>query len=118
MLQVLAQLGWRVVCLAGYTDFCMGGDRLDIPTREMQILYVRELCRIARDLDCRLIRVFTGFDYASSSFDQQWSWWVASLRECARRAAAVAGSAPGNLRSPPCGGPARRFADRRKPTPR
>ncbi len=85
--QVLAQLGLRVVCLAGYTDFCMGGDRLDIPTREMQILYVRELCRIARDLDCRLIRVFTGFDYASSSFDQQWSWCVASLRECARRAA-------------------------------
>src|SRR5260370_21606571 len=91
----------------------MGGERLDIPTREMQILYVRELCRIARDLDCRLIRVFTGFDYASSSFDQQWSWCVASLRECARRAAEfgvtigvqnhhdTAGQSPSPFRLPP-----------------
>jgi sugar phosphate isomerase/epimerase len=85
----LDQLGLRVACLAGYTDFCMGGDRLDIPTREVQILYVRELCRLARDLDCQLVRVFTGFDYASSSFDQQWSWCVSSLRECAREAAQV-----------------------------
>src|SRR5262249_11571652 len=83
----LDQLGLKVACLAGYTDFCMGGDRLDIPTREMQILYVGELCRMAADLNCRLIRVFTGFDYAGSSFDQQWNWCVASLRECARRAA-------------------------------
>src|SRR5438309_11550902 len=42
---VLDQWGLHVACLAGYTDFCMGGDRLDIPTREMQICYVRELCR-------------------------------------------------------------------------
>src|SRR5438309_9093002 len=66
---LLDSLGLKVACLAGYTDFCMGGDRLDIPTRELQILYVHELCRIARDLDCRLLRVFTGFDSASGSFD-------------------------------------------------
>jgi sugar phosphate isomerase/epimerase len=85
--QILNQLDLKVACLAGYTDFCMGGDRLDIPAREMQILYVRELCRMARDLDCPLVRVFTGFDYAGSSFDQQWGWCVSSLRECAREAA-------------------------------
>jgi sugar phosphate isomerase/epimerase len=85
--QTLDRLGLQVACLAGYTDFCMGGDRLDIPTREMQILYVRELCHMAADLDCRLIRVFTGFDYAGASFDQQWSWCVSCLRECAHRAA-------------------------------
>jgi sugar phosphate isomerase/epimerase len=84
---VVDSLGLKVECLAGYTDFCMGGDRLDIPIREMQMLYVRELCTLARDLDCQLIRVFTGFDYAHSSYDQQWGWCVASLRECARRAA-------------------------------
>jgi sugar phosphate isomerase/epimerase len=83
----LQQLRLKVACLAGYTDFCMGADRLDIPTREMQILHVRELCRLARDLDCGLVRVFTGFDHAAASFDLQWSWCVASLRECARRAA-------------------------------
>lgn len=81
------RLGLKVACLAGYTDFCMGSDRPDIPAREMQLLYVRELCQLARDLDCRLVRVFTGFASAAASFDQQWAWCVGALRECARRAA-------------------------------
>jgi sugar phosphate isomerase/epimerase len=83
----LDRLDLRVACLAGYTDFSMGSDRPDVPQREMQILYVRELCRLARDLDCSLVRVFTGFDYPAATFDQQWAWCVSSLRECARRAA-------------------------------
>jgi sugar phosphate isomerase/epimerase len=83
----LARLGLRVACLAGYTDFCMGADRPDIPSREMQILYVRELCRLARDLDCGLVRIFTGFDQSSASLEQQWSWCVTALQECARSAA-------------------------------
>src|SRR6266404_4114067 len=83
----LESLGLRVACLAGYTDFCTAAERPDIPAREQQILYVRELCQQARDLDCNLVRVFTGFDTAAASFDQQWGWCVASLRECARMAA-------------------------------
>ena len=82
----LQQLGLGVACLAGYTDFCMGADRPDIPTREQQILYVRELARLAGDLDCRLVRVFTGFDRPEASLDQQWGWCVASLKECAKHA--------------------------------
>src|SRR5579885_3472845 len=46
----LTELKLSVACLAGYTDFCMGADRPDIPGREMQILYVHELCRMAHDL--------------------------------------------------------------------
>jgi sugar phosphate isomerase/epimerase len=83
----LTSLGLQVACLAGYTDFCMAADHPDIPAREMQLLYVRELCRLARDLDCQLVRVFTGFDRAGASFDQQWNWCVAALQECARQAA-------------------------------
>jgi sugar phosphate isomerase/epimerase len=85
----LAALRLRVACLAGYTDFCMGADRPDIPAREMQVLHVRELCRLARDLDCGLVRVFTGFDQASASYDQQWNWCVTAIQECARHAAAL-----------------------------
>jgi sugar phosphate isomerase/epimerase len=85
--QRLAGLGLHVACLAGYTDFCMAADRPDIPAREMQIVYVRELCRLAHDLGCSLVRVFTGFDQTSASFDQQWNWCVAALQECARLAA-------------------------------
>jgi sugar phosphate isomerase/epimerase len=83
----LADLGLHVACLAGYTDFCLGADRPDIPSREMQILYVRELCNMAGELNCGLVRVFTGFDQAAVAFDQQWNWCVAALQECSRYAA-------------------------------
>jgi sugar phosphate isomerase/epimerase len=85
--QRLDRLGLQVACLAGYTDFCLGSERPDIPTREHQTLYVRELCRLARELDCPLVRIFTGFDQSGPSYDQQWTWCVTGLRECARQAA-------------------------------
>jgi sugar phosphate isomerase/epimerase len=33
------------------------------------------------------VRVFTAFDHPAATFDQQWAWCVAGLRECARLAA-------------------------------
>src|SRR5436305_7082518 len=85
--QQLQRLGLRVACLAGYTDLSLGAERPDVPAREMQILYVRELCRLAQDLGCDLVRVFTAFDHPAASPEQQWGWCVAGLRECARLAA-------------------------------
>lgn len=81
------RLGLHVCCLAGYTDFCIGGERPEIPLREMQIAHVIELCRAARDLGCPLVRVFTGYDYRTATQDQQWLACVTSLRECAKAAA-------------------------------
>src|SRR5262245_22060778 len=46
----LSSVKLDVACLAGYTDFCLGSERLDIPTREMEILYVTELARLAHDV--------------------------------------------------------------------
>jgi sugar phosphate isomerase/epimerase len=80
-------LGLKVACLAGYTDFCLGLDRPDIPTREMQILNVREMSRLAQSLDCSLIRVFTGYDDQRTPLDQQWAMCVTYLKESARQAA-------------------------------
>jgi sugar phosphate isomerase/epimerase len=85
--QRLANLELRVACLAGYTDFCMGADHPEVPAREMQVFHVRELCRLAHDLDCGLVRIFTGYDQASVPHEQQWSWCVSALQECARTAA-------------------------------
>lgn len=82
----LASLGLDVACLAGYTDFCLGSERPDIPTREMQILYVTELARLAHDVGSKLIRVFTGYGTTGATPEQCWGWCVDSLRECARRA--------------------------------
>jgi sugar phosphate isomerase/epimerase len=83
----LASLGLEVACLAGYTDFCQGNERPDIPTREMQILYVTELARLANDVGSNLVRVFTGYSSATATPEQCWGWCVDGLRECARRAA-------------------------------
>jgi sugar phosphate isomerase/epimerase len=82
----LAELQLELTCLAGYTDFCLGSERPDIPTREMQILYVTELARLAHDLGGSLIRVFTGYQPRTATPEQCWGWCVDSLRECARRA--------------------------------
>lgn len=85
--RLLGDLGLEVLCLAGYTDFGLGADRPDIPTREMQVLYVRELARIARELGCSLLRVFTAYDDPRTPPAQQWDNCVTLLRECARQAA-------------------------------
>jgi sugar phosphate isomerase/epimerase len=85
--RLLAELEVEVVCLAGYTDFGLGADRPDIPSREMQILYVRELARLARELGCPLVRIFTTYDDTRTPADQQWAGCVNALRECAREAA-------------------------------
>jgi sugar phosphate isomerase/epimerase len=85
--RLLGDLGVEVVCLAGYTDFSLGAERPDIPTREMQVLYVRALARLARELGCSLIRIFTAYDHPATSADQQWNQCVTLLRECSGQAA-------------------------------
>ncbi len=83
----LNELGLEVACLAGYTDFCLGAEHPEIPSREMQLLYVRELCTLARDLGSKLVRVFTGYSSPNVTPEQAWGWCVDSLRECGRVAA-------------------------------
>jgi sugar phosphate isomerase/epimerase len=85
--ELLDANGLKLACMAGYTDFCAGTDHPDIPHREMQIMYVTELARMAHDLGGALVRVFTGYERPGVSYDQQWDGCVQSLRECARRAA-------------------------------
>jgi sugar phosphate isomerase/epimerase len=80
--------GLELAALAGYTDFGAGHDQPGIPLREMQILAVSELARLARDLGGSLVRVFTAFERPGISYDRLWSDTAAALKECARRAAA------------------------------
>ncbi len=79
--------GVQLAAIAGYNDFCGGSDTPDVPYREMQVLYITELARLARDLGGDRVRVFTGFERPNLSFDQQWIWCVQGLKESARRAA-------------------------------
>jgi sugar phosphate isomerase/epimerase len=79
--------GLRVTCIAGYTNFTADLEHRDIPSREFQIRHVVELAEMARDLGCKLIRVFTGYEQECSTLDAQSKIVVESLRECADRAA-------------------------------
>jgi sugar phosphate isomerase/epimerase len=71
----------------GYTNFTADLEHGDIPHREIQILSVHELARLASDLGGSLVRVFTGYENPAKGFNAQWNLVVESLRECARRAA-------------------------------
>lgn len=81
----IAAAGLRSVCIAGYTNFTCDSEHSEIPHREIQISYVVELARLAHDLGGGLVRIYTGYENASSGFAAQWTLVVESLRECAIR---------------------------------
>jgi sugar phosphate isomerase/epimerase len=83
----LGDLGLRMVCVAGYTNFTADLEHGEIPHRELQIRHVTELAEMARDLGGQLVRVFTGYESAVATPHAQWTLVVDALRECARRAA-------------------------------
>jgi sugar phosphate isomerase/epimerase len=83
----LQDRGLELACLAGYTDFCAGADSPGLPFRELHVVYVTELARLASDLGGNMVRVFTGYERAQFPLRQQWSWCVETLRLASRRAA-------------------------------
>jgi len=76
----------EIVTIAAYTDFT-AGPAPEVPLGEMQVLYVRELARIARLLDAHVIRVFTGYSTDDHSYVTDWKKCVAGIREAATVAA-------------------------------
>jgi sugar phosphate isomerase/epimerase len=83
----LEERGLQLACLAGYNDWTLGIGRPDVPLDEMQVGYLVDLCRLARDLGGSLVRVFTGFERPDAPYDRLWRQVVAGLKETARRAA-------------------------------
>ena len=83
----IESLGLKVPCLAGYVDFTAGVDRPMTPMVEVQAVYVGELAKLARDLGCGMIRVFTGFERPGVPFDKLWEICVRGLKLASQRAA-------------------------------
>ncbi len=75
----------RCGAIAGYTDFSPQ-PAAEVPFGEMQCRYVVELARMAAALDANVVRVFTGYEHATTPPAAAWSTVVANLRECALRA--------------------------------
>lgn len=82
----LEALGLRAA-VAGYNNFTADWEHRDVPQVEMQIHYVVELARLARDVGAEMVRVFTGYEHPGASYGEQWRAVVAALKEAAARAA-------------------------------
>lgn len=77
----------RDLCIAGYNNFTADLEHGEVPQREIQIHYITELARLARDLGGTLVRIFTGYEHPAQSYTPQWNLVVAAIKECACRAA-------------------------------
>jgi sugar phosphate isomerase/epimerase len=81
--------GVKIAALACYNDFTAGADVPDVPLREMQVHYLGECARLAADLGCPLIRVFTSYERAGVAYQAGWEQTVGAIREAAKRAGNV-----------------------------
>jgi len=80
--------GVEVSCIAGYTDFTAGRTSAEVPFVEMQVDYVHQLARMARCLDAKIVRVFSGYSGEADDYQSDWNKCVKALRESAEVAAA------------------------------
>jgi sugar phosphate isomerase/epimerase len=83
----IKELGLELVCLAGYTDFTAGIDKPGIPHTEIQAAYVGQMAELARDLDCNMIRIFTGYVREGIPYDIQYATVLEGLRLAGAEAA-------------------------------
>ena len=83
----LDQAGIECPVIGGYTDFSGAAPPM-VPVPEMQIAYVESLARIAAQVGAKYVRVFSGYEKEGEPLIHVWERIVASLQECADRAAA------------------------------
>jgi len=72
--------------IGGYTDFS-GTGAAEVPFLEMQIQYVEQLAKLARQLGASTVRIFTAYDSARHTPQALWCQVVSALQECCDRAA-------------------------------
>jgi sugar phosphate isomerase/epimerase len=83
----IERLGLKLVALAAYSDFSAGMDKPGIPQVEIQAAYLGEVARLAHDLGCNMVRVFTGYDREGIPYDQQYAAVMLGLRLGGQQAA-------------------------------
>jgi len=79
--------GLEVACMAAYTNFCAGAESREVPLLDLQVSYVRAICRLAARLECGLVRIFTGYENGREPFARQWEMCVRGIRACCDAAA-------------------------------
>jgi sugar phosphate isomerase/epimerase len=84
---LLEELGLTLAGLAGYSDFTAGLDKAGIPNVEIQAVYVGEVARLAQDLGCSMVRIFTGYERPGIPYEVQHSAVVEGLQLAGKEAA-------------------------------
>lgn len=85
--QRMKDLGLTLAALAGYSDFTAGMDKPGIPNVEIQAAYVGEVARLAADLDCPMVRIFTAYERPGIPYDRQYGAVVEGLKLAGKEAA-------------------------------
>jgi len=85
--QEAQSLGVEIATVAGYTDFTLGRHMPMVPAVEIQVIYVRELARLAQRLGAKIVRVFTGLGGEAAAACRDWDQCVQAVRQCAAVAA-------------------------------
>lgn len=83
----IAELGLTLAALAGYSDFTAGMDKPGIPNVEIQAAYVGEVARLASDLGCKMVRIFTAYERPGIPYDRQYAAVVEGLKLSGKEAA-------------------------------
>lgn len=78
--------GLEHVVVAGYNNFTADLEHAEVPMREIQVAYVKELSRLALEIGGDKVRIFTGYEHASAGYLPQWNLVVDCLKECAQNA--------------------------------
>jgi sugar phosphate isomerase/epimerase len=81
----------KVKCavLGAYTNLSQPGSiGCEVPYIEFQIAYVESLARMAQQLDCPVIRLFTAYEIEGQDPQLQWKRCVSTIQEMCDRAAA------------------------------
>jgi len=82
--ETIRSKGLELACLAGYQDFSSGLDHPDMAHFEKELLYMRETVRLASDLGCGIVRIYSGFLRPQIPYEDQWDWCVRYIQEGAR----------------------------------
>ncbi|MCX5642507.1 MAG: sugar phosphate isomerase/epimerase [Candidatus Omnitrophica bacterium] len=80
--KTIKECGLEMACAAAYTNFTAGSESTEVPLADLQVSYVKKVAELADGLDCRLVRVFTGYEHANAAFKDQWKMCVTGIQAC------------------------------------
>ena len=83
--KLLESKGLSLIGVGAYNDFLLEAPS-EVPSDELQLLYIDACCRMASRLGGTLVRVFTGYERSTEPVIRQWNRLVELLQEAGERA--------------------------------